>query len=133
MNALAQIPARRLDRSTFEAWRHPDGSKLACAHTLVAVSLPAIEREIAIAPHFGATILILETDAITDAKLLHAYRIRRGKWIGRVDERGCKTYPHSADLLFRMPVNAFDPVQPWGWSPGCDVVGLDPVLEGVRV
>lgn len=31
-------------------------------------------------------------------------------------------------LLFTVPVHAFDPVEPWRWEPGADVVGVDRTL-----
>jgi hypothetical protein len=131
MNAPANL--RPMARSTFTVWRLSSDVKHAVAHSLTVATLPQIEREIAVTASHGATVFVLEQDAITGAQLLHAYRIRRGKWAGRYDaDTGTKTYPCSADKLFALPVAAFEPVEPWRWSPGCDVVGvhIDDLIEG---
>ena len=34
--------------------------------------------------------------------------------------------------VFAMAVTAFAPVEPWKWTPGCDVVGIDRTLIEAR-
>lgn len=123
--------ARPFARETFTCWAKRDGDAKASRFTVSATTLPEIEREIAAGPYYGMTVLVLGEDTIAGTKLLHVYRIRRGKWLGRTDPRTfAKVYPHTADKLFSMPVRDFSPVEPWRWTPGCDVVGHTNIIEG---
>lgn len=38
--------------------------------------------------------------------------------------------PLYAALLMETKVHGFDPVEPWRWTPGADVVGIDRTLIG---
>ncbi len=124
--------ATAFTRSSFRAWLLSPGDKLAHSHEVFHSTLPEIEGYFSAVPYFGAMLFILEHDAVKDARTLHAYRIRRGKWAGGRDYSGCKYFPHKADKLFSLPVDGFDPTEPWSFTRGRDVVGAgDGVIEGV--
>jgi hypothetical protein len=125
----APIAARRFARSTFTGWQVLDSGK-AQPHPIHGATLDQIERELAVDGLHGATILVRETETLTGTTTLHSYRVRRGKWLGRYDDACRRVYAHSADKLFSMEVSSFAPVEPWRWSPGCDVVGQSNVIEG---
>jgi hypothetical protein len=124
------IEARRPTRmaaSTFAVWRLLDTGK-AQPDAASGDSLIEIERAIATETNFGATFLIRETGTITERAVLHTYKVRRGRWLGRyVDAR--RVYPYVADRLCSVEVAAFVPVEPWRYAPGCDVVGRSGVVE----
>lgn len=121
----------RLTAATFTVWRLL-GSGKAQAHPVAATTLLEIEREIATEAAFGATFMVRETATLSGRATLHTYRIRREKWTGRYAD-GRKVYPHSADKLFALEVSAFEPVEPWRWTPGADVLGVDAgLIEGRR-
>ena len=121
---IAPTPARaqRMERSVFHVWRlAPDAAK-AAREGVPGNDLASIERAIAIPENHGATIFVRETATIDGGVTLHVYRIRKGAKPIRYD--GARAiYPNTADKLFSLPVNAFDPVTPWRWSPGADVLG----------
>ena len=77
------------------------------------------------------TLFLLHTDRISGNKMLHCYVIRQGKRIYRGALEGYVA-PLKPDLVFSTPVIDFAPVEPWRWTPGCDVVGADRgFIEGV--
>lgn len=123
MNARPQ-PFTPAPRVTFTAWIQTDAGSTAYGERRFD-SLADAERHFAHEAWHGATILILEHDSVTDARTLHSYRIRRGKWAGRFDRYNRKAYPHHADRLFALPVDAFEPTAPFRVTRGCDVVGID--------
>ena len=68
--------------------------------------------------------VILESDG--GKNTVRVYQIKQGKpeylYVGGVPSR---MTPHRADLVTEMQVHAYAPVEPFRWSPGCDVVGAD--------
>lgn len=110
---------------SFTAWRILDNGE-ACPERLFAATLPEIERELANEGTHQHRYVVRETDPINGKATLHFYTIRKGAWKGHYSHnRARKVYPYTADRLLSMKVNAFDPVEPWRWTPGCDVVGID--------
>jgi hypothetical protein len=92
-----------------------------------AASLEALAMHFAIAGNAGKHVMIRETDTITGKSLHHFFVIRRGSWQGHFEpgESGGmrKAFPHRAERLFTIA----DPIaEPWEWTPGADVVGVDP-------
>lgn len=125
MNAVT-FP-RAVPATQFTCWRLTTGA--AQPHPVTSTALIEIEREIAAEAHHGETFLVREDDPIREQLILHVYRVRKGKWAGRFDGAR-KTYPYVADRLFSVPVKAFEPVEPWKWAPGCDVLGRGKFVEG---
>jgi hypothetical protein len=117
-------------RLTYRAWVQRDPGKIAREARIFGTTLTEIEREIGQPGNFGDTILVLETDQATDAQVLHAYRIRRGKWLGAYDDQYRKTYPYRADKLCSVPVVEFEPVAPFRVIRDGDFVGRGDLIEG---
>jgi hypothetical protein len=128
MNAPTNIRPRQLAQYEYTCWRLIGPAQ---PHPVQARTLQEVEAALATEANHGSTFLVLETDVIRETASLHVYRVRRGKWAGRYDGAR-KAYPHSADHLFSVPVKAFEPVEPWRYVPGCDVVGRSSVIEGAR-
>lgn len=117
-------------RATFTAWMVSDGSTTGAKSALFARSLPAAEDEIAAAYSNKETILVLEADGISGTQTLHTYRVRVGKpqWRQGFDKPVARK---TAERICSVRVNAFEPVEPWRWTPGCDVVGRgESILSG---
>ena len=119
---------RAVPATQFTCWRLINAAQ---PHPVGAAKLLEIEREIATEAHHGETFLIREDDVIRERSTLHVYRIRKGKWAGRF-EGSRKAFPYVADRLVSVQVKAFEPVEPWKWAPGCDVLGRSNVIEGAR-
>ncbi len=115
----------RLAASTFKVWRVTSG--LAQPHPVHGETLADVERELAIEACRGDTFNILETPAIEGTAQLHTCIIRRGSQATWADGR--KVYSYKADRICSVAVASFEPVQPWRWTPGCDVVGRSNVIE----
>jgi len=134
MNALAPSSLRpsRFERVSFEAW-HIHGDGVAQRKDCFGRSIAEIAAAYACEGTFGHILAVRETDEISAASAVHFFQIRRGKWLGRYNDLGSrKVYPHHAAPLFKVQVSAFDPVEPWRWVPGCDVVGRDPNVVEAR-
>ena len=125
-NAREAAPLR-----SFTGWRLGEEGRFALEIKLPFATLAEVEQYFGQEAFFGCTFFVVEHDAVTDTKMLHVYRVRKGKWAGHFSDAYTKVYPHTADKLFAMPVNAFDPAQPWLWSPS-DPIGNGPVID-VRV
>lgn len=120
---------RRIAAGSFKVWRVING--LSNPHDVRGETLADVERNLAVDAYHGATFLIAETLAVSEKTTLHTVRIRRGKPIGW-DAHAKRTYTFTADRLLSVAINAFDPVLPWRWSPGCDVIGQHNFIEGKR-
>jgi hypothetical protein len=115
------------NRRTFEAWQIGESGYVQSRPVFDHESADAIAASYACEGSFGETLAVRETDSIAGTATLHFYRVRRGKWLGRYSRDGeRKEYPFYADPLFKLNVKAFDPVEPWRYTRGCDVVGRDP-------
>jgi len=124
------IRPQRIPVSLFDVWRVLESGK-AQPQDVTGETLADIERRLATEANHGATFMVLETKSLSDIATLHSYRIRKGKAIGW-DREAKRTYAYAADRLFSVEVSAFEPVQPWRYVPGCDVLGASGVIEGRR-
>lgn len=122
-------------RHTFEAWKigangvaYPLTDRIADgAETALCVG-----AQFATEAHYGAIIVVKTVDSVSQDVTIATFRIRRGAWKGRYSPQLRKEYPHKAELLHTMKVRAFEPVEPFRWSPGADIVGAgDGVIEQV--
>lgn len=124
MHEAAANDARPL-HDLFTAWvqRHKYGSEPARINCHVRTFDEAMQGALMSCQHKD-TLFLLHTDRISGNKMLHCYVIRQGKRIYRGALEGWVA-PLKPDLVFSMPVIDFAPVEPWRWTPGCDVVGAD--------
>ena len=122
-------------RDIFTAWRLSHGSRTAtrldCKGGDLAEALQSASR---LCQHKDV-LFVLHTDRISGIKRLHCFVIRNGKREYRVDREtgipGMVT-PSKPDCIFDMAVIDFHPAEPWSWTPGADVVGIDPSIIEVR-
>lgn len=131
MNAIQPAFAHRLEAigDTFAAWRIADGNDSA-AYPLECVATTLAEAVDSAAPSccHKDTLLILATEGRSGRKTLHAFRIKQGKRTYRTDPLtrvAGFVAPLYAEKQFTLPVEDFAPVEPFRWTPGCDVVGVD--------
>jgi len=80
------------------------------------------------------TFIILEIDALTGAKWLHTYAVKRKSTPRYVMAGHTRRAVHDlyAELLMTICVAAFEPVEQWSWKPGADTVGHDAGLIEAR-
>ncbi len=121
-------PANFAPRFRYSVWVQTDDGKLAYREKIAVGSLGQIEHAIANPGYFGRRVFVREHDSVNEVLQLHVYQVRKGKWLGCYDERHIKIYAYTADRLFSLPIEAFEPVEPWRYEPGCDVVGASAVL-----
>jgi hypothetical protein len=133
--ADVQRNARPFTRTTFKAWRT---SRAGVAYPIDATGDCRDNFTQAAAVHcqHHDTLLILECDAIPGERRLHIYTIKRESkptWQPAEDGTVRAVHRHYAAHVTTFPVSAFEPVEPWRWSPGADVVGhSDPqFIEGI--
>lgn len=128
MNALSRIKPQRTH--TFKAWRTTKDTQHNEAHPLPvdADTLADAVEQAAPSCHHKDTLLVLATDAATRKSTLHSYAIVRkaAKYVRNpVTGLTDRISPLEPSLLFSVAVSEFAPVEPWRWSPGADVVGVD--------
>lgn len=125
------VPVQFTPRFAYSIWLKGDDHRLAHREQISAASLAQIEERLCHPFYQRATIFVLENDSVNEVLTLHTYRVRKGQWLGRYDEQHRKAYPYKADRLFSLPVETFEPVEPWRYEPGCDVVGAGAtIIEG---
>lgn len=114
-------------RPTFTAWLVLASGK---AHPLPADGA-TLNEALASALTGGCThksqVVIREHNPVKRETRLHVYAIKRrsaGRWVVR-DHVPAKVHDLYPDPLFVLDVTAFEPVEPWKWTPGCDVVGVE--------
>lgn len=128
------LPPERAFRmsDTFDIWRLRIGDAYAVRLDIDASTLAEAKANASACCSHKDVLFIRETlRAARTGVALHAYVVRQGKREYRVNhETGVPGYvaPLKLDHLFSLPVNAFDPLQPWTWTPGADVVGIDRTL-----
>lgn len=135
MNAPAlRIPnAGPLAIRSFTAWRL---SSTGTSHPLDVSAADTLDEVLStVAPQcFHKEVFhVVERDEIARRSTLHAYVIKQSARVYRVapgDVHPTWQTPLRAVLLYSMVIAAFEPVEPWRVMPGCDVVGLDGVIEG---
>lgn len=116
------VGAFRLARKAFDAWRILASGEVQ-VQPAAGQDVESVAANFAHPAYFGNTILIRETCGLSGEAMLHAYRIRRGHWLGLHDENLKRIYPHKTDKLFAVKISAFEPVEPWRYTRGCDVIG----------
>lgn len=136
MNAPAFL-ARTEPVVTFAAWRTSDETAHHEAHAIcvTAATLSEAVEQAKLSCHHKDTLVILESDQARRKQTQHAYRIVRkaAKWVrDPVTGLEQRITPLDATPLFSMAVAVFEPVTPWRWSPGADVVGVDRTLLEVQ-
>ena len=137
MSGLAQrtrLDAAAMSRChTFRAWRIVPGNPEAIRlDTLDADTLDdAIANVLTgkLAVNHKDFLAIEEADAVKGTRLVHIHAIKRQSQPQyRRDPqtgRAAAFHRHYPQHLFTMQASAFEPVEPWRWEPGCDVVGHD--------
>lgn len=134
MTKMVEVSAMKAQsmEDTFEAWRiSPDSPRgEVCALDVSAATSLADAVDIAAPLCFHKDSFVVQViDGVTGKRMLHFYAVkRRSNPIRQWNkERLCheNMHPHYAVAMFSMAVSAFEPVEPWRWSPGTDVVGLD--------
>ncbi|QCI93358.1 hypothetical protein [Novosphingobium sp. EMRT-2] len=121
----ADMRARPLVRHTYRAWHIMDSTECAAIDVADATTLAEALGKVPLfhKRHF----VIHETDTITGKTVAHFYQVKETKkWLKCPDTGVTRNVgvPYSVKL-FAMAMDAFDPVEPWSWSPGADVVGAD--------
>lgn len=136
MNAPANITPRAEPLpALFEAWiageaasRRLDVSGATTLHEARDAAAQFCKHK----DHF----LIKRTDRATGEAMLHCYYVKQKAptWVRKPGfAHVVQVRPLEAELRFSMAVNAFAPVEPWRWTPGADVVGIDrDVVEARR-
>jgi hypothetical protein len=113
------IRPTRMNAVSFKAWRVREQLSVPVEIGEAANLADALSSACAGAGHKDTLFILADNGRTT---MLHAYAIRQGKREYRGAVLGYVT-PLKPDPLFSIPVHAFDPVEPWRWEPGCDVVG----------
>lgn len=126
----------QLQHETYLAWRV--GADSFCTPIDVSEATRLTQAVDLAAPRCAHkdALIIQETHAKTSKWFLHHYLIKqeskaqyRRNPVTGMPEHTRRQY---ADRLFSIAVHTFDPLERWKWTPGCDVVGADPVnhIEG---
>lgn len=127
MNAhLAIAPQPRL---SFQAWKVAGNTGVSYPLDMTGVTTvaDAIRRALIQCSHKDV-FEVLASDAVTGGAALHTYRVKQSSKYQRVPHEDGTTRtikPLEADHVITRDVHAFVPVEPWKWSPGADVVGID--------
>lgn len=75
---------------------------------------------------------VLQHDHVSGKKIEHVFYVKQktARWISDPETGAPKQVrPLEAELRFSREVTAFQLVEPWQWTPGCDVVGIDSVVK----
>lgn len=117
---------------TFQAWRFsPDNPR--CEGDPIDMtgvrSLSAAQIAVTAHVFHKDKVAILVTDEVTQRRVVHFYAVKRKspaprRWDAE-NLRYVAAPAEYLDPLFSMAASRFAPVEPWRWSPGCDVVGID--------
>lgn len=119
-------------RYTYTAWV-VNQHTTECAPLDVAAAETLAEAASLAAPHcqHKAKFFVRQVDAVTGIAVVALYAVKARKvWrkcpatmiTKQIEER-------FADEVTVFQVRAFDPVEPFRWMPGCDVVGHSGILE----
>lgn len=129
----ARIAATYAMHDSFDAWRLRDTETM----TPIPLSAATLADALAEAQNpcgHGDTLFILQTHAHTEKQTLHAWRIRRGARVYRVDPLTSIpgfVHPLKPDPLFSFAVDAFDPTAPFSAmprpvrQPDWEAIGID--------
>ena len=133
MDALASQMRFAPLHDLFEAWRVGEAMSPRL-DTLDATTLAEARDHAASSCSHKDHFLVKQTDRATGRATLHLFYVKQkaATWL-RDPATGIpkQVRPLEAEHRFSVPVEAFAPVEPWRWSPGCDVVGIDrSMVEG---
>ena len=109
-------------RHTFTAWSTSGQGSPAYLAGTASTLTDALALVTLVHKH---TVMVMHEDHVTGTRNLHLFSVKQGKAEYRRNAAGdvvrmAKLY---ADPVAMVPVEAFDPVEAFAWSPGCDVVG----------
>lgn len=132
MNAPAIQPAfaSKLEAiaDTFTAWRVTGGK----SHPLEISAATLTEATEQALHHCQPrdTLLILATAGLSGRQTLHSFTVKKStkRYFYRASYDGgpqVRVAMKEALAGFAIEVERFAPVEPFRWSPGCDVVGVD--------
>ncbi len=118
----------------FTAWRVSETTGAAHPVATTGRCLDDVRDELLIVCAHKDIFLIRE-ETVTGAQTVHQYAVKtKGKpsyrRIGNEVRRGQDVH---AVKIMTLSVAAFVPIEPWRWTPGCDVVGNihNDIIEGV--
>lgn len=137
----AEQSASPTRREVYRAWRIvPDSSRGEAIPlaTAPATSLAeALDNALTGCVQHKDHVAILVTDTVTGKRMVHFYAIKRKSapqisWNAETKQHE-RFHSHYPVAVFAVAVNEFVPVEPFVWTPGCDVVGRDDgVIRGDR-
>lgn len=115
---------------TFEAFLVLDNTKARRIDVAASTLAEAAEQVASGCPHKSKFVVIESDPRAPAAKFTHWYAVRQAskpRYV-TVDHVSRAVHDRYAEHLFTLAVTAFDPCEPWVWSPGADVVGRDAAL-----
>ena len=121
-------------RHTFAVWRILESGQHYPLH-ISATTLGDIVAEAADQCGHKQQFLIRQTDSVTGAIVLRIHQIKQGKevWLNVPGvAHAIKSYRKNPALICTMLVESFEPAEPWKWTPGADVVGVDRTIVEAR-
>lgn len=119
---------------TFKAWRLSEAGLRKEATPIEIGEVDGLPEAVGTAQERGCfahkdVMIVLHENAATQARFAHFYAIRQKSTPSRVWNAGAGKYdlikPLYAAPVFTMAVEAFEPKEPWQWTPDADVVGAD--------
>lgn len=119
--------AHLLPAETFRAWRVLDNG---CSQPIEtsATTLADAAQQAAQACRHKDYFTVLQT-VVSGARIEHVYYVKQqaARWIADPDNFGApkRVQPLKAERLFCRELREIEPVEPWRWTPGADVVGVD--------
>jgi len=127
MNAHSPIATQ--PRLSFQAWRvsGQTGVSYPLDMSSVTTLTDAIRRSLIQCAHKDV-FDVLASDAVSGTGALHTYRVKQSSKYQRVPHEDGTTRtikPLEPEHLVTRDVKVFTPVEPWRWTPGADVVGVD--------
>lgn len=122
----AEQRARPLVRHAYQAWCILDNGRGECSPVDVS-DVGTLSGALAKVPLIHKQhVMIRETDTMTGKSVEHLYAVKaRKQWVRAEDGTTRNVAVPYADRLFSMARNGEMPAEPWSWSPGADVVGID--------
>jgi hypothetical protein len=119
--AVSAAPIR-----TFAAWKMLGGRRNeAQPLEITAATLADALADACNSCSHKDTLAISEHEALAETTTVHFYSVKRKskpRYVV-VEHVGRNVHDLYAEPLFSLAVNAFDPIEPWRWTPEADVVG----------
>mgnify|MGYP000629688827 CR=1 FL=1 len=128
MNASVTKPAftHLLPADSFQAWRVlSDGTSQPL--DIIAGDLAEAIQSASVKCQHKDYFTVLHT-AASGKRTEHVCYVKQqaARWVRKPGfAHAVQVRPLSADVLFSRAVAAVEPVEPWRWTPGADVVGVD--------